>query len=137
MEYYPGEWIGVNAINLNSAVEYRIKWYKDNVLTDVIPVLGSSSKYMNKLVPGDNTAILAVYKVELARPDGTLISSDTAKIVVRPRDVRITVILAEPSDDTHKSTHSKNYYLTNIIPDLKDYYKEVSYGAVNITYVFG
>jgi M6 family metalloprotease-like protein len=49
-----------------------------------------------------------------------------------PRDVKIAVILAEPSDDSHNIIHDKNYYLTNIIPDLKDYYKEVSYGAINI-----
>lgn len=51
----------------------------------------------------------------------------------KSKDVKIAVILAEPSDDSHNPVHDKNYYLTNSIPDLKDYYKEVSYGAVNIT----
>jgi hypothetical protein len=106
-EYYPGDWIGANAINMNPAVEYRINWYKDNAPTDVVPVFGNSNKYTNKLVPGDNSAILAVYKVELAKPDGAVVSSDTAKIVVKPRDVKIAVILAEPSDDTHNAAHNE------------------------------
>ncbi len=47
-------------------------------------------------------------------------------------DIKIAIILAEPSDDPHNIIHDKNYYLTKIIPDIKDYYNEVSYGSVNI-----
>ncbi|MFA4935051.1 MAG: hypothetical protein WC568_04365, partial [Candidatus Methanoperedens sp.] len=130
-EYSRGDWIEANAVNLNPSQEYRIKWYRDDARTgDEIPVYRASDRYTNIKVPEDNSAILSVYKVELAKPDGTVLSSDTAKIVI---DVKIAVILAEPSDDAHNAAHNKNYYLTNVIPDLRDYYKEVSYGAVNIT----
>ena len=131
-EYYLGDTNEANAINMEPSLEYRIKWYKDSVLIESFSISGVSDYRTIKQVSGDNSAIGAEYKVELTNPDGTFLKSDTAKVVVRPRDVKIAVILAEPSDDSHNASHDKNYYLTQIVPDLIKYYDEISYGAVNI-----
>ncbi len=44
------------------------------------------------------------------------------------RTINVAVILAEPSDKSFDPSHNKTYFETQIIPDVKDYYCEVSFG---------
>ena len=46
-----------------------------------------------------------------------------------PNKIKVAVILAEPSDLGFDPTHGKSYYETNILPDVKDYWCEQSFGA--------
>ncbi len=92
--------------------------------TPDVPALygyASSNPYANGMMKGDASGGSAYN-----RPNDDLAFS------VHSQTINVAVILAEPSDTSFALNHTKEYFKTEIIPDIRDYYCEVSFGMRDV-----
>lgn len=124
-EYYVPEMAIATASNHRPSLSYKVRWYKNGGLIGNSALFGDTSK---RSVSGN---VGEIYTVELTKPDGSAIASDSAKVVIEPLNLKIGVILAKPNDQEPDSGHDKQYY-NDILTQMHDYYVENSYGRINI-----
>ncbi|MBW6519106.1 MAG: fibronectin type III domain-containing protein, partial [ANME-2 cluster archaeon] len=75
------------ALNIHPDLPYNVKWYNDVTLKYDLILTGDESK---RSIPGK---VGDKIKVELTKPNGNVIDSDNAIIVVEPLNLKIGVIL--------------------------------------------
>lgn len=124
-EYYVDESPGAVASGIISGLNYKAKWYKNGVLVSDVMLVNNYSRVSTTVRVGD------AYKVDLTKPDGTLLSSDSATVVVTPLTLTFAVILAKPNDMEPNPDHGKQYF-RDILNRTRDYYLENSYGRIVI-----